>query len=332
MSLPFKAIAGGVLGLAILFTGMSSYTQVQQGEVAFVRRMGSADPTKMLHDGPQFVAPFISTVDRLNVTQRTAHLDPFQVKTVDNQNIGIKMNVTYKIPEASAYYVLYGLGTPGDNDISDNIAPIVMDRARRVLNTRNTTQIAGQSEEIQSEMLHVIHEELTRLFKVDIVSVQIENYIYSPAFEESNNRAVLAKNEALLQENNKRVIEYQAAQKVIAAKGEADQAIEAARGKASSAKLAADGQAYTKLTITKADSEALVIQAEADKTASELRGKGEASALKAMVDAAGGPSAFVAKLNAEAAKNWKGEVPGIVTSEKAGAMMPLVMPTQNAPK
>lgn len=160
-----------------------------------------------------------------------------------------------------------------------------------------------------------MHDELNRLFQVHVASLQIEQFIYSPAFEESNNNAVLAKNKAILEENNKYVVQYQADQKVLEAKGRADQAIQQARGEAESAKLAADGVAYRELTVAKA--QALTITAQADKDAATLRGAGDASAPKAIVDAAGGSNAYVAKLNAEAAQKWTGAVPNYVVSDKS---------------
>lgn len=327
-----KSIIAGLFGVALLYGIGDSYYYVDSGQVAYVRVAGAANKADIIRPGAHLSIPFISKVDRINVTQNNAHIEPFQVKTIDNQSIGLKINVTYDVPEAAAYHILYQVGVPGEADIDANIQPIVKDRARQVLTTRNTTNLSREAGEVQVEIQRLVHEDLNKLFGVHVASLQIEQFVYSAAFEESNNKAVLAKNSAILEENNKYVVQYQADQKVLAAKGAADQAIQTARGEAESAKLAADGKAYSRLAVAKADAAALTIQAEADKTAATLRGQGEAYALKAIVDAAGGPSNYVAKLNAEAGKNWKGEVPTMVTSEKAGTFMPLTLPTANLTK
>lgn len=312
-------IAAGVALAALTFVALDSTYVVDSGQVAYVRMNGSAAKADIVHPGRHFSVPFVSKIDRINVTQNNVHIDPFQVKTVDNQSIGLKINVTYDVPEASAYHILYEIGVPGDADIADNIQPIVKDRARQVLATRNTTSLSRESGEVQAEITRVVHDELNRLFQVHVASLQIEQFIYSEAFEASNNNAVLAKNKAILEENNKNVVQYQADQKVLTAKGEADQAIQAARGKAESAKLESDGIAYRELTVAKAKAQALTITAQADKDAATLRGAGDASALKAIVEASGGASAYVAKLNAEAAQRWNGTVPNYIVSDKSAS-------------
>lgn len=312
-----KLIGVGLAAALGLVTTFDSYYTISSGQVGYARYMGSASKTAILYPGPHFKVPFITTVDKIDVTQKTAHIEPFKVKTADNQMIDIKVNVTYVVPEASAYHILYEIGTPGDNDISDNIAPIVRDRAGQIFSSQNTVTISTDRVAVQNHLTELVHNELNRLFRVDVASLQIESIGYSKAFEESNDKAVLAKNEAILQENRKRVFEFQAAQQVIEAKGQADKAIEDARGKATSAKLAADGQAYQDLTIAKAKAEALVTTAKADKEASTLRGAGEASALSAIVAAVGGPEKYVTKIQAEAAKNWNGTVPTYVVSDRS---------------
>lgn len=145
MSLNAKLIAGVVaLGIFGVVALDSTYV-VDSGQVAYVRVNGNANKADIVRPGRHFAYPFVSKIDRINVTQNNVHLDPFQVKTIDNQSIGLKINVTYDVPEASAYHILYEIGVPGDADIADNISPIVKDRARQVLATRNTTSLSKES-------------------------------------------------------------------------------------------------------------------------------------------------------------------------------------------
>lgn len=320
-----KYVRRTLYGLAALFaasTALGSFYTVDQGEVAYVRHLGQANRAEMVMPGLHWKMPFLQTVDEVSTTQKNYHVEAFTVNTIDNQRVTVKVNVTYDIPKDAVYRLLYEVGKIGSADISDNIAPIVKDRTARVFSGKNTNNISSTRDIIQNEIQLSVHDSLNKLFSVNVVSLQIESITYSEAFNQSNDTAVLAKNRAVQEENQKKVVEYQAQQKIISAQGERDQAIAKSEGEAKAIELAA-GANFKR---TEFEAKALVLQAEADKKAKELRGAGDGAALKSKVEALNGPTNYVAMLNAEAAKNWTGGVPQMMFSgDSKGFQMPLIL-------
>lgn len=334
-------VLGGLFLLTVIF---GSFYTVEQSERAGVRRWGTVTTQTPVGPGLHFKAPIIDSVDFQLISLQTAHVQPFTVGTVDNQRVQLDINISYTVPEGAVFHMLYQVGKAGGGDINTQIDAIVRDRVSRVFSNKNTNYINEQREAIQAEVTKTVHDELNRLFKINIESVQIASITFSDAFNQSNEAAVQAKNVAIREENQKKVIEYQAAQKVITAQGERDQAIAAAEGRNKSAildaeatakalELQAAAEAKAQMLRTEANAKAIVIQAEADKKAAELRGAGDATAMKLMVDATGGPDKFIGKLQAEAQKNWNGTVPATVVgggSAQGGAtpLMPMFLNQQ----
>ena len=190
--------------------------------------------------------------------------------------------------------------------------PVVQDRISRVFSVKNTNNISELREGIQAETTASVQRALKELFKIDLQSLQIAKIIYTPAFIQSNERSVLAKNEAIAEENRVKVAEFQAKQKVTLAEGEAQQA----RAKASG------------------DADALRFRAQAEKEAAELQGLGAAARYRSEIDGAGGFANYVTLMNAQARLRWNGVTPRFMMGGDKGANFLLSLPdaeTQAAP-
>ena len=159
----------------------------------------------------------------------------------------------------------------------------------------------------------------------------------------SNELAVKSKNDAVAEENKKKVIEYQAQQRVIFAEGQAREQVAQAEGaakvllarstaEAQQVEISARASAQAAVTRAEADARARVMQAEAERQALEALGRGEGSRLRAMVDATGGPDKYLESLRIGAQAKWNGSVPTTVMNmgSGSGGSVPLVM-TMPAP-
>jgi modulator of FtsH protease HflC len=299
-----KVIALSVLALGA-YLAANSYFTVDPAERAMVRFLGKVTSEKPLGPGLHFKAPFFTRVDRAQVSLTNLHIPVFSVNTIDNQKIDLDINVSYLVPESAVYHLLYEVGRSGDADIRENVVPVVQDRISRIFSTKNTNGISEQREGIQVETTNAVQKALKDLFKIDLQSLQIAKIIYSPAFIQSNERSVLAKNEAIAEENRVRVAEFQAKQKVTAAEGEAQQARARASGEA----------------------DALRFRAQAEKEAATLQGQGAQARYKSEIDGAGGFENYISVLNAQARLRWDGVAPRFVTGgDKGGANFLMSLP------
>jgi membrane protease subunit HflC len=324
MSISIRLPIYGMLALVAIATFFSCFFIVDPSERAGVRFLGTVTSEKPLQPGLHFKVPLLSTADRIQVSLTNVHIKSFEVNTVDNQRVSLEVNISYVIPDAAVFHIMYNVGRSGPTDIRENIEPIVRDRVSRIFASKNTNYISAQREEIQNEILKSVHEAMNELFKVDVKSLQIASIGYSDAFKASNDQAVLAKNLAIQEENKKKVIEYQAQQKVITAEGQAREQVALAEGQNRATILAAEAKARAVELEATAHANAAVISAKAQREALELQGKGESIKLEALVKAAGSASSYISLIQAESQKKWNGSVPQFMVSDKTPVMMPFM--------
>ncbi len=298
------AATAAVAGLA--FLAMNAFFTVNPTERAMVRVFGKVTSDKPLGPGLHFRMPFVTNVDRAQVSLTNLHLPVFSVNTIDNQKIDLDINVSYLVPESAVFHLLYEVGRVGNTDIRDNVVPVVQDRVSRTFSVKNTNSLSEQREGIQAEATLAVAKTLKELFRIDLQSLQIAKVIYGNAFIQSNERSVLAKNEAIAEENRVRVAEFQAKQKVITAEGEAQQARVKALG----------------------DADAIRTRARAEKEAAELQGQGAAARYRSEIEGSGGFANYVSLLNAQSRLKWNGTAPRfMVGGDKGGTNFLLPLPT-----
>lgn len=297
---------------------MGSWFIVKPSERAGVRRLGTVDSAQPYGPGIHFKTPFISTVDKIQVSLTNVSVPEFNVTTIDNQIITLDINISYTTPDSAVFHLLYSVGSAGHGDIHDNILPIVRDRVSRIFASQNTNNINANREALQVEITKSVTDHLRELFKVDVQALQIAKIQFSNAFNDSNAQAVLSKNVAVKEENNLKVIGFQAQQKVVEAEGLAKQKIAEATGLSKSIELEAQGRAKAK-----------ILEATAESEAKTLLGKGEAARLQAESTALGGADNYIAFLHARAQQQWKGAYPENMTV--LGSNTPVLLGLPSAP-
>lgn len=296
----------------------SSYFVVDPTERVGVRMWGNVTTKEPLQPGLHFKVPFFTSVDRLVVSQNKVHVEPFAVNTVDNQPISLDINILYRTPDNAVFKNLYEIGKVGADDIGPQLISVVRDQVSRIIASKNTITISANREAIQAEITQHVHDTLMQLFGVKMESLQIAEIKFSQAFMASNELAVRSKNDAVAEENKKRVIEFQQQQQVLIAEGQAKVQTTQADATAKAVFIAAEGQAKAQLAQARATAESAVIAATAQKTATTLAGEGEAARLKAVADAFGGAPNYLESLRISAASKWNGSVPSTVMTMGGG--------------
>ena len=300
-----KITIGLASAFALTALGSQFIYVVQPSDMANVRRLGNMLYQEPVGEGPHFRIPFLDTVDTLQVDLRTLHIPPFKVNTVDNQQITLEMNFNYTVPKESVNRLLYQVGKAGGGEVDANIIRVAMDRAARAFAVQNTTQISAKREDIQREVTTRVFEAVTEQFGIEPHSLQFAQIALSEAFIQSNEAAVLAKNEALLEQNRERIKSAQAAQAVILSEGNAKVAIENARG----------------------ESESAIILAEANRYKAEQDGKGQAGLTTAGINVFGDVDTYNRYLEAKAKLRWDGVLPQVsVQGGGATVVVPSLKP------
>ena len=251
-----------VAALAVYFA-TDSYFIVQPTEMAGVRRLGNVHSTEPVPPGLHFKAPFIDSVDKIQVSIDKLQMDDLRVYTIDNQSVRIGIGVTFRIPRDAVLKLLYDVGRSGNVDIRSNIEPIIADRALRLFAKRNTVKISEEREQIAGDVRTSVAQSVRDLFGMEIIDLQIPAIKYSDSFVASVETAVKAKNDAIAAENTVNRIRYEGEQKVVTAKAEAEAAVARAQAQKQSRILEAEGEARGIELRTGAEAQGIRVRGEA---------------------------------------------------------------------
>ncbi len=285
------AVVVGLLVLAWLASN-AVYT-INPTELAFTRTFGRVDqaPTAPVTPGVHFKLPFVTTVDRMQVSVDTvAPPSDLRVLSHDGQVISLGVSITRRIPADAVYNLLYNTGGVGNVDIDRNVFAIVADRTLTIFGREDVLNIATERERIIGLMKTAISADLRRLFGVELVDLQITGFRFSPEYERAVNENTLAKTNAYRAEQILKQKQIEALQAQAEAKGRADAAIEAARG----------------------ESQSTLLNASATAKATEIQAGADAAAIRLRVDAAGGTDGYAKIMAAETMKRWNGQPPQTV--------------------
>lgn len=311
--LPLGRIITAAAILGVTYVALSgAMFRIKQNEVGYVTRFGKVQNADSgpLKPGLHFKLPMIDDDDEISTSTDTVKIPAMKAFTRDTQEVMLQISITYNVPPASAYHLMYEVGRAGNIDIGHNLEAITNDRVRSIVSRRDVTEMAGEGrEKIVDEIKTMIAAELKRLFRVEVQDVQIPMLDFSPQYKEAVNRSTLARAQRLQAEQDRERARVEAETVVVKAKGEAD-----------SQYARAEGQARSNLTQAKAEAEA-----------TKLRGEAEAAAIQAKIAAAGGVDGYTKQTQAQATLNWKGDVPHLMlggASSPNSAQFPLVIPFQ----
>ena len=300
---PLVASAIAIAAAATIIGG--SLFRVRQNEVAYVTRFGQVMNPQAgpLQPGLHVKVPLADEADTISVSTDTIKMPVMKVFTRDTQEVTLQLALTYHVPPAAAYHLLYEVGRAGNIDIAHNLESVANDRVRSIVSRRDVTDLAGEGrEKIIDEIKTVIASELKRMFRVEVQDVQIPTLDFSAQYKEAVNRATLARAQRFQTEQDRERAKVEAEIVVVKARGEAEQQVTRAEGAA----------------------RAQLVQARADAEATTLRGAADATAMRAKIEAAGGVDGYTRQLQAQAALNWKGTLPQVMGA--GSGQIPLIMP------
>ncbi len=302
---PARWIVLGGVALIALLALRSCYYVVQPTEMAGVRRFGVVTSATPIGPGLHFKAP-IDQVDHLQVSLTTFQVSDLGVYTIDNQGVRIGVGITYRIPPAAVFKLLYSVGASGNVDIDSTLRPIMADRALRVFARRNTINISAERESIANEIRQSIQSAVQENFGIEVVDLQLSRIEYSAAFTQSVEAAVRAKNDALSAENTVARIRYEGEQTKVQALAQAAAATTKAEGEARAAVIRAG-----------AEREANVLRAQGEAEATGLVGAAQAHAVELLGAAVAANPRVV---DYQTTQRWDGKLPATM----AGGAVPLL--------
>lgn len=259
-----KTGVGAALLASVAFIGITVYSGMfvlDQTERGYITRLGKVQGT-ILEPGVHFKLPFVEHVDIMTISRDSFHVDNLRIVTKDNQMVTFDFTVLYETPDDAVYSLLYNLGKSGNVDIKSNVISMVRDRVGRIISPRNAIDIASNREAITNQIVEELRKEVFSVYKLSIIDVQMSKMDFDDRFLESVKAAANEKAEAQRQQNIVAQKEAKAQQQIAEAHGEAESAAIKAEGAKRSAIAKAEGEAAAVSLVTKAQNDALRVQAE----------------------------------------------------------------------
>ncbi|MFP4974180.1 prohibitin family protein [Paenibacillus sp. CN-4] len=205
--------AAALLVIAVL--GVNSFTSVEYGHVGLYKTFGKLNDN-VLSPGIHFKIPFVQTVIQVNTQVTKAETDT-SASSKDLQPVSTHVAVNYSVNKESAYNLMNNIGGRFDAVI---INPAIQEIVKEVTARYPAEDLITKRDLVSGE----ISEHLTsRLAKYDLIvnDINIVNFQFSEAFNQSIEAKQVAQQQALKAENDLKRIEIEAKQKVAQAQAEA---------------------------------------------------------------------------------------------------------------
>lgn len=213
---PGKWIGAAVAIVLVLVIGGNAFTTVQYGHVGLYKTFGKLDD-QVLQPGLHFKIPFIQDIIQVNTKVTKAETDT-SASSKDLQPVSTHVAVNFSINKESAFNLMNNIGGNYDSVI---INPAIQEIVKEVTARYPAEDLITRRDVVAGE----ISEKLTtRLAKYDLIvnDINIVNFKFSDAFNESIEAKQVAQQQALKAENDLKRVEIEAKQKIAQAQAEAE--------------------------------------------------------------------------------------------------------------
>ncbi|WP_223069403.1 prohibitin family protein [Paenibacillus caui] len=211
-----KGIAAAIVVLIVIILSLNSFSQVQYGHVGLYKTFGRLNDN-VLEPGIHLKLPFVQTIIQVNTQVAKTETDT-SASSKDLQPVSTHVAVNYSIQKETAYRLMNNIGGSYDTVI---INPAIQEIVKEVTARYPAEDLIAKRDAVAGE----ISENLkNRLAKYDLVvnDINIVNFKFSDAFNQSIEAKQVAQQQALKAENDLKRIEIEAKQKVAQAQAEAE--------------------------------------------------------------------------------------------------------------
>ncbi|UJF35893.1 prohibitin family protein [Paenibacillus hexagrammi] len=209
-------ISTSLILLAALIVLLNSFSTVQYGNVGLYKTFGKLSD-KVLEPGVHLRVPFIQTIIQVNTQVAKAESDT-SASSKDLQPVSTHVAVNYSIDKASAYNLMNNIGGAYDNII---IAPAIQEIVKEVTAKYAAEDLIAKRDLVAMEIQDLLTKRLAR-YNLNVNDINIVNFKFSDAFNQSIEAKQVAQQQALKAENDLKRVQIEAQQKVAQAQAEAE--------------------------------------------------------------------------------------------------------------
>ncbi|WP_342666533.1 prohibitin family protein [Paenibacillus stellifer] len=213
---PGKMIGVAVAVVLVLLIGGNAYSSVEYGHVGLYKTFGKLDD-QVLSPGIHLKIPFIQSIIQVN-TQVTKSETDTSASSKDLQPVSTHVAVNYSVNKESAFNLMNNIGGRFDSVI---INPAIQEIVKEVTARYPAEDLITRRDIVAGEISELLTK---RLAKYDLIvnDINIVNFKFSDAFNQSIEAKQVAQQQALKAENDLKRVQIEAKQKVAQAQAEAE--------------------------------------------------------------------------------------------------------------
>ena len=202
------------------------------------------EATQVLPEGLHFINPIGTDVELMNVQIQKAEATE-ATASEDLQEVTTTVAVNYRLEEAYLLEIYKNFRQDYESRI---IAPNIEESLKAATAEYAATELITNREEVKTTFLNILESRVDD-FHIEILSVSVTNFQFSPSFTAAIEAKVTAEQKALEAQNKLKQIEYEAQQQVIQASANATATITIAQAQANATVIAANATAEAIQTI-----------------------------------------------------------------------------------
>jgi regulator of protease activity HflC (stomatin/prohibitin superfamily) len=217
-------ISLGIVGLILLFVVVfGSWFVVHPGEGGIVFNVFTGLKPTIYHEGLHLKVPVIDQAIKMNLrTQKQQETATAASKDLQDTSTEVAVNFYIEPSKLLEVYRTIGQATTKEDYMQTQIMnPIIQESVKQITATYTAEELISKRPLVKTDIDTAISYRLKR-YGINVVDVSITNFKFSDQFTKAIEEKVTAEQNALKEQNNLRVVQFQAQQKVEAAKGDAE--------------------------------------------------------------------------------------------------------------
>jgi len=213
-----------VIVVGALATG--GFVRVPAGYRGVLLTFGKAED-RILQEGLNFKIPFVQTVALMNVQIQKAESTE-STATKDLQEVSTTVAVNFKLTPNAVNSIYRDLRS---DYVSRVIKPNIEESLKATTALYTAEELVTRRAVVKSTFDDILEERIS-LFNIEVVSVSLTDFQFSPSFAAAIEAKVTAEQEALQAKNKLEQIRYEAQQQIIQAEAEKNATIARSLGQA----------------------------------------------------------------------------------------------------
>ena len=230
-----------ILGGALYVQG---FARVPAGYRGVLLTWGKPED-KILGVGLNFIIPFMQNIELMNVQLQKAESSE-DTATRDLQQVTTTVAVNFRLNPNKVNTIYSDLR---QDYVSRVIKPNIEESLKAATALYTAEELISKRTEVKATLDDILAERLT-IFDIEVVSVSLTDFQFSPSFKAAIEAKVTAEQQALEAKNKLEQIRYEAQQQIIQAEAQKNATIAIALGDAEAAIIEADATAVAIEVIT----------------------------------------------------------------------------------